>query len=161
MADEREYFRSSDRPVEFEPPPLDAVMAFRGVWALCQLNKQGMLRATHFTSVLSGGPEPLWGVWTVNGNFQRFCTKRKRVAEAYPNHTWRHKQATWSLVAVHDMDESERRKQLSRLYGRGKTLTGEERAMVLRDLDMLTPPKDVDNAANVVSIGAHPFAQKG
>jgi len=158
---EREHFRATERPVEFQAPPLDAVMAFRGVYALCTINKEGRLKATHYTCVLSGGSEPIWAVWTVNGNFQRFCSKRKRVMEAYPNLVWRRKQATWSLVAVHDMDETERRKQLRRLYSRGKTLSGEERATVLHDLEMLSAPHDADNAANVVSIGAHPFARKG
>lgn len=109
---------------EFLVPPLGAVMAYRGVHALSELNpKTGWLRATHYATCLIGGPTPMWGVWSVNGVFQRFFGARSQIVEAYPRKVWRMRSATWNLMAVHKMDAAEKRKQMREIYHRGVLAT--------------------------------------
>jgi hypothetical protein len=108
---------------ELVVPPLGAIMAYRGVHALCTVAKEtDMLRATHYATCLIYGREPVWGVWTVHGVFQRFFSSRTEIANAYPRLVWRKKQATWNLIGVHDMDVTERRKELKQIYKRGRNL---------------------------------------
>lgn len=109
---------------EIEVPPLGAIMAYRGVHALCTVAETGMLKATHYATCLIGGRDPMWGVWNVNGTFQRFFGSKAQIAEAYKNLTWRRKNATWSLVDIHTKDVKVRREELRKLYRRGKLLNG-------------------------------------
>lgn len=110
------------------PPPLGAILAFKGVYALCTLNKEGRLRATHFTACLLGGPDPIWGVYTIEGNFVRFAARKAMVEAAYPKLVWRRQQASWSLANLHETDE---RKALRKMYKRGETLAQEPVAALL------------------------------
>lgn len=53
-------------------PALDAIMAFKSVWALTLIDHDGKLRhATHYAVCLIGGSHPVWGVWTSRGTFLR------------------------------------------------------------------------------------------
>lgn len=102
-------------------PSLGSILAYRGVHALCTLNKDGSLHATHYATCLVGGREPMWGVWTVNGVFQRFFGSKQQIAFAYPRLTWRRKNATWNLISVNDMDAKAKREELAALFRKGAT----------------------------------------
>lgn len=106
---------------EFRVPPLGAMMAYRGVHALSDLNPTtGWLRATHYATCLVGGREPMWGVWSVNGVFQRFFGSKAQIADAYKRKTWRLRSATWNLVDIHNKDASAKRSDMREIYHRGK-----------------------------------------
>lgn len=105
-------------------PPLGAILAYRGVYALATVNKDtGRLRATHYATCLVGGREPWWGVWTVNGVFQRFFSSKEQVQKAYPKLVWRRKNATWSMVRIDDMDAKAKKAELAVLFKKGETRT--------------------------------------
>lgn len=105
---------------EFRVPPLGAMMAYRGVHALSDLNpKTGRLRATHYATCLVGGRDPMWGVWTVHGVFLRFFGSKEQIREAYPRKTWRLRSATWNLVDIHNKDAEAKRKDMREIYHRG------------------------------------------
>lgn len=150
MKDDTSY-HTTNRSVEVAAPPLDALIAYRGVYVLCTVDaKNKNLKATHYAAVLSAGPAPIWGVWSINGVFQRFFTFRKTVAAAYPRLVWRRMQATWSLVSMHERDEASRMRQLRRLYKSHKPLTGGEVRQVREEDQMeLFPAKENDDT-NVV-----------
>ena len=115
------------KPVELQAPPLGAVLSYRVVHALCTVSK-GELKATHYAVCLIGGSQPVWGVWTINGVFQRFFGRKSDIAEAYSHLTWRVKQSTWTLADVHDMDHEERSETLKSLYKKNITMDGTEMA---------------------------------
>lgn len=105
-----------------EVPPLGSILAYRGVYALTSINdKTGMLRATHYATCLVGGREPWWGVWTVNGVFQRFFSSKEDIRTTYPKLVWRRKNATWNMIGVNDMDAGAKRKELAELFHKGNT----------------------------------------
>jgi hypothetical protein len=96
-----------------EAPDLGAILAYKGLWALCTTNKSGeVLKATHYASVIIGGPHPVWCVWTVRGKIQRYFGSRGQVERAYPNLVWRRKMATWALHDPTDKPAAVRRHEL-------------------------------------------------
>jgi hypothetical protein len=100
-------------------PTIDSLRGYRSVYALCTTDKDGRaLKATHIASVLIGGPNPTWGVWTVRGKFQRYHSSRADIEETYPRLTWRRIMATWAAVDMHDKSLEKRRFELEDLYGR-------------------------------------------
>jgi hypothetical protein len=112
--------------IELQVPPLGAIMVFRGVHALCSINKAtNMLRATHYATCLIGGRSPTWGVWNIEGRFQRFCESKEEVHKAYPYKAWRRCMASWNMTNVAEpKDAHERRGEFKSLYKRGKVLNG-------------------------------------
>lgn len=101
-------------------PPLDAVLAFKGVWALSLINDNGhAYKATHYATVLVYGRYPLWAVWTVQGRFVRFAASRKQIEDDYPHLTWMRKMARWQMFAIDDEDAkvSHRLGVLETMYG--------------------------------------------
>lgn len=104
---------------EFQVPPLGAMLAYRGVHALADLNKDGWLKATHYATCLVGGRDPMWGVWTVGGVFQRFFGQKAQIAEAYPRKTWRLRAATWHLVDIHGKDAAAKRSDMRQIFRKG------------------------------------------
>lgn len=114
-------------------PPLGSVMAFRGVHALSEIAPSGFLRATHYATCLIGGREPMWGVWSVNGVFQRFFGSKEQVREGYPNKVWRMRSATWNLIDLHNKDAQEKKKEMREIYKRGATLASEPVAALFED----------------------------
>lgn len=135
---------------EFRVPPLGAMMAYRGVWALSELNpKTGWLRATHYATCLIGGPQPMWGVWSVNGVFQRFFGAKSQIVEAYPRKAWRLRSATWNLIDIHKMDAAEKRTQMREIYHRGVLLdSGAPVAVVFEDGTILPWSKRTQHAGD-------------
>src|SRR5215471_13599990 len=82
---------------------LQNIMAFKGVWALCDVSKATKrLKATHYAACLIYGPRPVWGVWTVAGRFQRFFAARSDIEGTYPRLVWRMKAASWALLEVEE-----------------------------------------------------------
>lgn len=118
---------------EYVVPPLGSVMAFRGVHALSDIMPNGFLRASHYATCLIGGREPMWGVWSVNGVFQRFFGSRSQVAEGYPRKVWRMKSATWNLIDLHNKDAQEKKKEMREIYKRGVSLAAEPVAALFED----------------------------
>lgn len=105
--------------VDFEPPKLGEVMAYRGVYVLGTVREadgKSRLTASHYCSCLVFGRSPVWGVWTAAGKFQRFYGFKGEIAEAYPHLTWRRKMAQWSLMAVDDLKPDARRRVLAERY---------------------------------------------
>lgn len=105
---------------EFRIPPLGAMMAYRGVHALADVNQQGWLRATHYATCLVGGREPLWGVWTVHGVFQRFFGAKASIVDAYPKKAWRLRSATWHMVDLHHKDAAAKRSDMRQIFHKGQ-----------------------------------------
>lgn len=118
-------------------PPLGALLAFRGVHALTEITPEGKLRATHYAYCLIGGREPMWGVWSVNGTFQRFFGSREQIMydRQYKNLLWRRKNATWNMVNIEtkDREADERRKELRGIFHKGATLAQEPVAALSED----------------------------
>ena len=117
-------------------PPLGAIMAYRGVYALSTITTEGRLRATHYATCLVGGRDPMWGVWTVNGVFQRFFGSRDQIARSYPKLTWRRKNATWHMVEVNDMDAKAKKRELASLFHRGDVAESKPLAGLFEDGDV-------------------------
>lgn len=93
---------------------LQDVMAFRTIYALCDVSKDKGLKATHFVCVLSFGRSPIWGMFSVGtGKLTRFFGSRSDIEKAYPKKAWRTKQADWTLQRVHEtLDQKEKEKAL-------------------------------------------------
>ena len=113
--------RETSKPVDFVVPPLGSLLSYKIVYLLCTLNpKTNMLKATHFTICVYGGPYPSWGVWSINNIFQRFFPLKAAVADAYPNHVWRRLYGTWTMVNAKDMTNVEKDAEMSEVYHEGK-----------------------------------------
>jgi hypothetical protein len=101
-------------------PALSEIMAYKGLYALCTVKKETSgnvkLKATHYACCLVYGSSPIWGVWTVNGRFQRFFSYKSEIAGAYPSLVWRRKAASWSLSGVEDLSVEQRRARLETRY---------------------------------------------
>jgi hypothetical protein len=96
---------------------VEALRAYKSVYALCTVGKDKELKATHYAAVLVGGAAPTWGVWLVNGKFQRFAGSRAQIERAYPKLVWRRKMATWQCTDVENKSVATRRSELEDLYG--------------------------------------------
>ena len=104
---------------EFTPPPLDPILAYRGVWVLCTTNKHGtVLKATHYASCLVMGRAPLWGIWSVGGRFLRFYGARTEIEADYSRLVWRRKMARFTLESLRNHSLALRRAQLKDAYGK-------------------------------------------
>lgn len=68
----------------------------------------------------------MWGVWSINGRFQRFFNRKIRVEEGYPKHVWRRLYGTWTMVSAKDMSDAEKHMELAQVYHEGKQVTGKE-----------------------------------
>lgn len=76
--------------MELDNVMLDGVAVGKPVYALCTINPQTQqLKAKFYTLLIEGGPQPIWGVWTMQGKFKRFFIKKSSVADAYPKLRWR------------------------------------------------------------------------
>lgn len=105
-----------DRPLT-QIPPLAGFMAFKGVYALCDIRADFTLKVTHYTCCVEQGPNPMWAIWTANGKFLRFLGRRSQVQEAYPNKAWKRMMASWRLSEMVDyMNPAERRDVLVKAY---------------------------------------------
>lgn len=107
-------------PIRAVEPDLEELRAFRGIHALCTVErgKKRLLKATHYASVLIGGPRPVWGVWTVAGKFLRFYGSRHEIERAYPKLVWRRHMATWQCISTEDKNIAKRRMELETTYGK-------------------------------------------
>jgi hypothetical protein len=95
-------------------PDLEKIMSFKGIHALCTVNKDGMMQASHYACCLVYGRNPLWGVWSLNGRFQRFYGSKQDIEDNYPHLTWRRIMARWQLKDDADSVAEARRKALSK-----------------------------------------------
>lgn len=77
---------------------------FRGIYTLNDMTKNN-LKITHFTLCLSGGRDPMWGIWTKSGRLIRLVSRRKGVEEVYPNKVWKRLQANWDLRTVYSSED--------------------------------------------------------
>lgn len=107
--------------LEFQPPNLHDVIAYRGVYVLgttrvSKEDKRPRLTASHYCSCLVFGKNPMWAVWTAAGKFLRFYNFKSQIADAYPKLVWRRKMAQWSLIAVDDLRPPARRALLADRY---------------------------------------------
>lgn len=99
-------------------PTIESIMAFKGIYVLNTIDRYGQLKATHYTCVLVGGPQPVWGVWTISGRFSRFFTFRSEVERAYPELVWRRKAARWQMAGVLEKQKTDdKRAELAYAYG--------------------------------------------
>lgn len=107
-------------PIRAPEPDIELLRTFRGIHVLCTVEKgrKRSLRATHYASVLIGGPSPIWGVWTVQGRFLRFYGSRHEIEAAYPKLVWRRHMATWQCVDTEDKSIEKRRAELESTYGK-------------------------------------------
>ena len=102
---------------DFTPPPLDPILAYRGVHVLCTTNKHGnVLKANYYCSCLVMGRNPIWGMWTVGGRFLRFYGSRSEIEADYSRLVWRRKMARFTLESLRNHSLSLRREQLKDEY---------------------------------------------
>lgn len=100
-------------------PSVENILAYKGIYVLNTVGKDGQLKATHYTCVLIGGPQPVWGVWSISGKFTRFYTFRSEIEKAYPQLVWRRKAARWEMSGVLDKSKTDhKRAELAEMYGR-------------------------------------------
>jgi hypothetical protein len=104
-----------------EPPPLEGVLAFRGVHVIgtVRYTEEGrsQLVAAYYASCLIGGPNPVWGVWhAASGKFWRFYAFKQDIRDAMPKFVWRRKMAEWDLKAISDLPVAKRRAMLRDRY---------------------------------------------
>ncbi len=99
-------------------PELEELQAYKGMYALCTVGKDGRLHATHYAVILIGGNSPIWGVWTVQGRFQRFLGSKAQIEKAYPKLVLRRRMATWRCTDVTDKSLETRRAELETLHGK-------------------------------------------
>ena len=90
-------------------PNLENIFTYKSVWALCVINKDGRLRATHYASCYVAGRAPVWGLWTINGKFVRLFNGRESIIQSYPGHVWRRWMMKWGLKDDADTSAAERR----------------------------------------------------
>jgi hypothetical protein len=103
---------------EFDVPSLDA-LAYKTIWALASLNKDKRLSAQYYSSVLLGGPRPVWGLWSAkSGKFVRFYGGRHEIEGAYPTLVWRRKVGTFQLLNLSEKSAEIRRTELAEMYQR-------------------------------------------
>lgn len=109
-------------------PVVGHLMGYRSLWALAETYKhpvsgQLRLRATHYCYCALMGPSPMWGLYTVTGQFVRFYEKiplnksktqwkapRAQIEDAFPKHTWRRIAARWTYNEMRPKENSEERK---------------------------------------------------
>lgn len=112
---------SQYEPATVSLPEIGDLMSYRGVYALCTVTGKGgrrLLKATRYATVLIGGPSPLWGVWRIDGRFDRFFGFRSEIEEAFPRLVWKRKMATWKAVDLTDKSIATRRAELETVYGK-------------------------------------------
>jgi hypothetical protein len=77
---------------------LSGAVVGKPVYALCTLNtKTRQLKAKYFTMMIHGGSQPLWGIWSMKGQFIRYLTGRWSIEGAYPSLVWRRMSAQFDL----------------------------------------------------------------
>ncbi len=94
---------------ELELPPLQDLFAYRGVYVLASLNRDGKLRGMRYAICLIHGPDPLWGVWNINGKFLQFYGSRQQIQEAHPTLRWRRKMGMWRFLGETSQTPDQRR----------------------------------------------------
>src|SRR3954468_5738742 len=94
---------------------LEGVLVCKPVYALCSLNtKTRKLKAVKYCMVVTGGRDPVWGVWSMRGAFARYFSKRSTVEEAHEKLVWRRMSGrlTMSVPVIDQPAEAERRSVL-------------------------------------------------
>lgn len=109
---------------------LEGVVVGKPVYAICQMSqKTKRLKALKYAMTVSGGKDPLWGVWSVRGVFQRYHHKRSGVEEANPNLVWRRLSLKLtSLTEVTDQGADKERIQIVGYYDQIREKKGKERS---------------------------------
>jgi hypothetical protein len=103
-------------PFTFPKPMTDQIMAFKTIWTLNDIRKDAetgkpVLKASHYCVVLSGGSIPLWGVWTVTGNFVMYASGRSQIEKQYKSKTWKPIMGEWRLRDDGDYRNLEKRRE--------------------------------------------------
>jgi hypothetical protein len=102
---------------DFTPPPLDPILAYRGVHVLCTTDKTGrVLKARYYCSCLVMGRNPIWGMWLVGGRFLRFYGSRQEIEADYSRLVWRRKMARFTLESLRNHSLAQRKEQLRDEY---------------------------------------------
>jgi len=102
---------------DFAAPPLDPILAYRGVWILASTTKTGqLLKGRYFASCLVMGRQPIWGVWHVGGKFARFYGSRTEIEADYSRLVWRRKMAQFTVKSLRHHSLAQRREQLGDAY---------------------------------------------
>jgi hypothetical protein len=104
--------------MKLEDVLLEGVVVGKPVYALCQMSqKTKRLKALKYAMTVSGGNDPLWGVWSIKGVFQRYHHKRSGVEEANPNMVWRRLSLKLtSLTSAVDQPAEKERTQIIGYY---------------------------------------------
>jgi hypothetical protein len=100
---------------------LDELMSYRGVHVLGDVRNDDesgkfVLMAKYFASCLVAGPDPMWGLWTADGNFKRFYNFKRDIIDSYPKLIWRRKMCAWNIFEVADYPTKVRRERLKIRY---------------------------------------------
>jgi hypothetical protein len=95
-------------------PDLERILTFKSMHALCTVNKDSKMQATHYACCLVSGRNPLWGVWSLNGRFQGFFAGRQDITDNWPHLTWRRIMARWQLRDDANSKPEDRRKALAK-----------------------------------------------
>lgn len=106
-------------------PVLEMVTAFKSIHTLNDVTKakdangKAVLKASHYCCVLIGGPQPVWGVWTVGGKFVMFAPSRSWISQQYPGKAWTRVMASWLLTDAEGnyKDIGKRVRALEERYG--------------------------------------------
>jgi hypothetical protein len=110
----------NSKPAEQPLIGFQDLMVYKGVWALCSLDrKKQLLKATHCAMCLIQGPSPMWGVWLIKPNglkFQRFAFNRADIEKAYPKLVWRRKMSPFNMIEMADVSLEQRRRELMQKY---------------------------------------------
>jgi len=104
--------------MKLDPVTLSGVAVGKPVYALCTLNpKTRELKAQYYTLMIEGGPQPLWGVWTIHGTFKRFFIKKTAVEKIYHRLVWRRLSARLTLTSpIVDQTVAEEKTKLVNHY---------------------------------------------
>ena len=100
---------------------LAGILAYRNVYALSTIGGNGKLKCTHYACCLSYGSEPIWGVWTVKGQFLRFYGRKSQIKEDYSSLVWRVRAASWTLKRITDEDPAHRSAAMVQHYTSDKS----------------------------------------
>jgi hypothetical protein len=111
---------------------LDGAVIGKPVYALCTVNtKTNQLKASFYTMMVEGGPQPLWAVWKLDGKFQRFFIKRATVERAHAHLVWRRMSAKLTLtVPIVDQSHEDEMRDIVNHYQAMKTKKGKKADVV-------------------------------
>lgn len=96
------------KPLEV-PPNVGELLAYRSVWVLAGLNKDGTrLKGQYYAVCVVMGRPPLWAVFDMKGRLKHYSYSKSEIKAGYSEFVWRRVPARWQFMEINDVKRIDR-----------------------------------------------------